>query len=369
MKVTAVTIHRVDLPLQIPLEHASASTPVLEEVVLALSTSSGYVGLSEVRGNGLYATGADTDAIVRALVQDVAPTLVGGELASASDRAIEVCDLPLVWAAVDIASYDAQARWLGVPLWQMLGQHGVQGGKVSPLSPFPTHYQIGFCEVDDAVNRARDARKSGFKRVKLRVGRSEPDDDVRIIREVWQALDDEVALAVDANGAWSADEAIQVLSQVEVQLSWVEQPTSPGDLDAMRRVRDAVKAPVVADESVAAAEDVVRIAEAGAADGVHLKLEKAGTVDRIHQAVATAGENGLAVYMGQMDQGRLGSAATAHIAATVPAEAYELWGFQHVVDDFTEGLDAVRGTIAVPAGSGTGVDIDRARLRCVGDVR
>lgn len=360
-KITAMQVYRVDLPLSVRLEHASASKAVLEEVFLRVTTTSGATGLAEVRGNGEYATGTDAAAVVREIAGEAGPALLGVELAEASCRVAELGAALLVRALVDSAVLDAIARESDKSLWQVLGGRQVEA--------IPTHAQIGFCAPDQAVQRASAAARDGFGRIKIRVGRPTPADDVAVVRAVRDALGEHIEIALDANGAWDVRAASRVMEALApCRIAWIEQPTSPGDDAALRSVRHAIDVPVVADEAARTAEDVVRLCEVGAVDGVHLKLEKAGTVAALLAMAAQARDAGLVVLIGQMDQGRLGSSITTHIAASTQADAYELWGFQHVTRDVTTGLDVRHGRVALPTGPGTGVTVDLRELTLVREI-
>jgi L-Ala-D/L-Glu epimerase len=360
-KIAAIKVYRADLPLAVRLEHASASEPVLEEVFLGVATDSGGQGLAEVRGNGFYATGTDTATLLRETSDIAGPAMLGAELAEASACLAKVCATPLVRALADSAVLDAIAREAGQPLWEVLG-----GRRIDVV---PTHAQIGFCARDQAVELARSAARAGFGRIKMRVGRPRSDDDVAIVCAVCDALGEDVRIAIDANGAWDAATAIATVQALAApRIAWVEQPTRPGDDEALSAVRRAVQVPVVADEAIRTCEDLRRLCAAGAVDGVHLKLEKAGTVAALAELAARARDAGLLVFIGQMDQGRLGSSVTTHLAAAIAADAYELWGFQNIAHDVTTGLDVRDGCVALPAGPGTGVVVDMEKLTLVREV-
>ncbi len=358
--IAAVRIYMAELPLRIGLEHASASEAVLREVFLGLETSAGHLGLAEVRGNGAYATGADAETILRETREVIAEALLGCALAEASRRIEALPVKPPVRALADSAVHDARAREAGRPLWQVLG-----GREETAI---PTHAQIGFCSLEAAVERARTAVRDGFRRLKVRIGRASSEADIAVVRGIRAALGEEVAVAVDANGKWDAATAGAVLRALEPsRIAWAEQPTRIGDDAALRSARNATRIPIVGDEAIKGAEDLERLSRLGAIDGVHLKLEKAGTIAELVQLARQARDLGLKVFLGQMDQGRLGSSVTTHLAASVEAEAYELWGFQNVAADVATGLEIENGCMRVPTGAGTGVAVDLGRLNLVGE--
>jgi L-alanine-DL-glutamate epimerase-like enolase superfamily enzyme len=357
-RITGFRLFRCDLPLSLPLHHASVSTDALEEVVLELLCSDGTTGIAEIRGNGSYATESGTEQVLDEAL-DLGGPLIGTRLEVASNRLEETSAPSVVSALFDVAMADASARYGRKPLWRWLGGRR-EGGRLD------THVQIGFWPIENCLATVTRGLALGFGRIKLRVGRPDPAEDVKLIHAVRRAAGDERQIAVDANGSWDVPTAIEVLSStVNMGLSWVEQPTDPSDLDALKAVRSAVSLPVVADEAVRNTVDLTRVAALGAADGVHIKLEKAGTISQLRRTAALALKMGIDVYLGQMDQGRLGCAATAHIASTISARAYELWGFQNVVNDFSRGLEVQDGGVALSESSGLGLNVDLTRLELV----
>ena len=127
--------------------------------------------------------------------------------------------------------------------------------------------------------------------------------------------------------------------------------------------------PVVAAEAVRTEGDIERLSEAGKVDGVHLKLEKAGTARQLMSLARRARAAGLLVCIGQMDQGRLGSSMTAHLAASIDADAYELWGFQNIAKDVAEGLDVRDGRMIMPSGPGAGVSVRLNDLTLISEIK
>lgn len=359
-EISAIRLYTSDLPLGIGLNHASASETVLREVFLAIETSAGGFGIAEVRGNGAYATGADAETVLHETREVVVGALLGCELAEASQCIAALPVKPLVRALADSAVHDTLARETGQPLWQLLGGR--------PEESIATHAQIGFCLVDEAVERARAAVQDGFRRLKVRTGRPSAESDVAIIQAIRDVAGDEVALAIDSNGSWDAETASRVLRALESsKIAWAEQPTPAADDEALRTARRSTSIPIVGDEAIRSADDIERLFRLGAIDGVHLKLEKAGTVDHLMRLARQARETGLKVFIGQMDQGRLGSSVTTHLAASIEAAAYELWGFQHVASDVATGIEIRSGRMLVPTGPGTGVTVDTDRLTLVGE--
>ncbi|MEV7426562.1 enolase C-terminal domain-like protein [Streptomyces sp. NPDC091212] len=357
----------IGLPLRLRLRHTTVDTAELTEVFLRVRLADGHTGWAETRGNGAYAT--------RHTAGDIAAALAA--LPPASDPAWAAPDAladglaahcPPAAALLDIAWRDASARSLGLPLWATLDPSGA-----APPGPLPTHAPIGFGTPQEAAELATAAARAGFRRVKVRVGGDHGLDRARIAA-VRTAVDriaggGTVALAADANGGWTPDTAIAATRWLaDSGVAWLEQPVAPGDLAALAAVRAASPVPVWADESVRDAASVHAVADAGAADGVHLKLEKAGTVAALAAAIDAARSRGLDVGLGQMDCGRLGCATTAQLAAGLGVAVAELWGCANLAHDVTEGIDLRDGAVRLPDAPGLGVrvSVDPARLTPVG---
>lgn len=164
-------------------------------------------------------------------------------------------------AAVDAALWDVKARLLGLPLVKLLGavreEVAVYGS--GGFTSYP---------VDRLQRQLAGWVERGIRAVKMKVGRSPSDDDGRV-RAAREAVGRETELFVDANGAYSARQALaHAEAFAEAGVAWFEEPVSSDDLEGLRHVRR--RAPAGMD--VAAGEYGYnlyyfrRMAEAGAVD-------------------------------------------------------------------------------------------------------
>lgn len=103
----------------------------------------------------------------------------------------------------------------------------------------------GWLGYEDEKVRAlvRGAVAEGFTGIKMKVGR-DLESDVRRAALVRAELGTHGTLMMDANQSWSVDEAIEAMSHLaEFDPWWIEEPTSPDDILAHARIREAI-APV-----------------------------------------------------------------------------------------------------------------------------
>jgi L-fuconate dehydratase len=93
---------------------------------------------------------------------------------------------------------------------------------------------------DQILQRCRQSLDRGFRHLKLKVGRQLEDDRRRLSR-VREAVGPDVHLMVDANQVWEVSEAIGWIRELAFADPWfVEEPTSPDDVEGHRAIREAV---------------------------------------------------------------------------------------------------------------------------------
>jgi L-fuconate dehydratase len=90
---------------------------------------------------------------------------------------------------------------------------------------------------------ASEAVEAGFRHIKMKVGR-DLKDDIRRLRICREAIGPDVKMMIDANQVWEVGQAIDWLKQLQfAQPYFIEEPTSPDDVEGHRKIREAI-APV-----------------------------------------------------------------------------------------------------------------------------
>jgi o-succinylbenzoate synthase len=218
-----------------------------------------------------------------------------------------------------------------------------------------------------AIVAAREARKNGYRCVKLKAGLGGSiQEEVERVAAVRSAIGPAMHLRLDANEAWNLEEAIAFLSQcVPYNIQYVEQPLKAHDLAGMRALRQAVPIPIAADEALHGLESAQLILDSEAADVLIIKPQLAGGLRVGQQIIQAAAERGVrSVITGTIEAG-IGLTAALHLAAASPAVTLEcgLATLHLLVDDLvTDDLPVRDGLLAVPPGSGLGVALDRKAL-------
>jgi L-Ala-D/L-Glu epimerase len=203
-------------------------------------------------------------------------------------------------AAIDAALHDLQGKLVGRPVYQLLGL---------PRSGPPTSWTIWLGDPDDMARRAETVG-GRFARLKLKLG-ARDGNDLERVRAVRSVAD--VPLQVDVNEAWSLDETLDALPQLdELGVEYCEQPLAAGDSGGVQLKRSSPIA-IFLDEDCHTLGDVASCAER--AHGINVKLAKSGGIREAARMVHAARALGLGCMLGCMLESGLGIAAAAQIAS------------------------------------------------------
>lgn len=209
-------------------------------------------------------------------------------------------------AAVDMALYDLVGKALSLPAYKLLG--GLYRRDV------PQAWSIGIAETEEMVKEAVHFVEMGFHAIKIKIG-SDPEEDLKHLAAVREAIGPQVKLRVDANQGYRAGEALPILKKMEkYDLEYIEQPLPRWDIDGMAVLAAALDTPLLADESAFTPEDVINLVRHRAADIINIKVAKSG-LSKGKRMAAIAEAAGMACVVGSMIELGPGTAAGLHFAA------------------------------------------------------
>lgn len=136
-------------------------------------------------------------------------------------------------AAVDTALWEAKGKETGLPLYDLLG------GAQRHVPAYETNGGwIQFSE-DRLRENARRIGEEGFAGMKMKIGRG-PAEDTDRIRAVREELPDDVELMVDANCSFTVAEARRFANELDVGVTWLEEPLQKGDYAAYADLRKEI---------------------------------------------------------------------------------------------------------------------------------
>jgi L-Ala-D/L-Glu epimerase / N-acetyl-D-glutamate racemase len=326
------SVLRLSIPLKQPFVTSNGVVSARELLLLRLEARDGSVGYGEAAPFEPY----DGVPLERA-----AAALTGG----GGRRP------PQVRAAEEIARLDLHARQEDRPLAE------------PRRDSLPVNMTLAAGPPEEVAERARAGLSAGYACFKLKVGLP---DDLERVAAVREAIGPWPALRVDANGAWSVEEAVHAIRSIEDHdLEFVEQPC--GSLRELAEVRQRVSTPIAADESISSLRELRRAVELEACDVVNVKLAGAGGFRPARELLREARSSGLDAFLSSTLDGPWGIAAALQLAAS---EELTLACGLATLDLFdspvAEALAPPRGgNLAVPTGPGLGVSVEDQDLASV----
>lgn len=270
-------------------------------------------------------------------------------------RGADPLDIPRIWAdmvaairnagrpgvasyaisAVDVALWDLKARLLDVSLHRLLG----------PVrAAVPVYGSGGFLTYDDRTLRDQleSWAEQHIPRAKIKIGETDRRDLARM-RQAREVLGPDRELYVDANGRYTAKQAIRLAEQAaELDIRWFEEPVSSDDLAGLRQVRDAVAPEVTAGEYGCDLIYFQRMCAAGSVDCLQADISRCGGISEWQRIAAVAAAHGLEL------SGHCAPQLHAHVAAATPNLRHLEWFHDHVRIErrFFDGvLDPIGGAL------------------------
>lgn len=215
---------------------------------------------------------------------------------------------PAARHGVSLAALDAQAKAAGEPLYRHLGGQ-------STVESVPVNATVGDGSLEETARTVAAAVDAGFPAVKVKVGVRSIEQDLERVAAVRETAPD-VALRLDANGAWSRAEAAAAFDALaSYDIAYVEQPLPADDLDGHAALRETI--PVALDEGVYE-HGFDAALDAAAADVWILKPMAMGGPDVAVEAAALARGTGVDPVVTTTIDGCVARAAAVHVAAAIP---------------------------------------------------
>ena len=205
------------------------------------------------------------------------------------------------------------AQHPGKPRWESPFTRGERGIAI--------HHLIWMADADSMLAAMAQGIERGFRCLKLKVGALPFDREIQLLREAHAAFP-QAELRVDANGAFSPDEALHKLEALaNAGVSSIEQPLRPGQWEQMRELCRHSALPIALDEElITAHHDAERMLERIAPQALVIKPSLHGGLAAAETMATLATERGM--------QWWINSALESHIGLTALAE----WCGAHAPD-------------------------------------
>lgn len=348
MRLEAVELRLVRLPLVRPFRTATGTETAREAILVRVETRAGE-GWGECVAAEQPHFSAEFNGAAWTVLRDwFVPCLLG----AADLRPGDVTPALSAWrghrmakAALELAVLDAELREQDVALASFLG--GTRSSVVAGVA-------VGIvASLDELLETVRRHVVEGYRRVKLKI---EPGWDLEPVRAVRDEFGPDLMLQVDANGAYELADAEHLRRLDEYGLLLLEQPLDEEDLVGHAALAARVSTPICLDESIRSADGARAALALGACRIVNVKAGRVGgylEAKRIHDLCE---EQGVPVWCGGMLESGIGRAANLALASlpgfTLPGDLSAT--DRYFREDVTQRFVLEAGEIAVPAGPGSG---------------
>ncbi len=339
MKITAINVFQVDLPLCEGRYSWSNGNfvEVFDSTVVELVTDEGLKGYAECCPLGSaylpsFALG------VRAGLAELAPHLIGQDPTNigAVNRVMDegLRGHPYAKAPIDIACWDILGKATGLPVYTLLG---------GAMQDDVVLYRAISQEAPDAMAaKIEGYAAEGYTKFQLKVG-GDANDDIARIHATRAILKPSDVLVADANTGWTRHEAARVVGAVAGLDVYIEQPCLT--YEECVSVRRRTGLPFVLDEVIDTPNTLVRGLAEDAMDVINLKISKVGGLTRAKLMRDLCVAHGIPMTIEDTWGGDIVTAAIAHLARSTPSD------FTFSATDFNS-----YGTVAIADGAPSRVD-------------
>lgn len=362
MKIARIELYKADLPYAggVYLLSGGRRYTSFDASIVRIVCDDGTEGWGESTPFGSTYIAAHALG-TRAGIAEIAPVLLGRDPRQV-DRINDAMDAALVGhnhakTALDVACWDAFGKAVGLPVSELLG------GGTGVLLPMISSVYAG--DPEEMRRRVADHRARGYLGHSVKIGALDgeggPALDVERIAACLADRRPGEFFVVDANGGLLPEMALRILRLLPDGLDFVlEAPCAT--LRETMSLRRRCPYPIVVDELALLDEDVAFIVAHDVADGIGLKISKAGglTHGRRHRDICRAA--GLTVSVQDTVGSAIAFAAIVHLGATVPTRLLRcVLNCGDMVTLRTARFDApVRdGGILPPSLPGLGIEVDR----------
>lgn len=368
LRITEVIAHPLTQTLPRPTVTSWGAYTAVSMVLVEVRTDAGITGVGETLARfspKAYADLIETSLRPRLIGQDPRniAALWQSMRRALSGRAGGV--LIEAIAGVDIALWDIMGKAAGMPIAKLLG--GIGRDRIDV-------YAAAVNWADDATADAELARylEQGFTRIKVKIAKP-VKEACRRIERLRERAGDDIGLCVDANWAYTIDEAVEVGKTLSANgYFWFEEPLAPENEQGYEHLRDRCDVPLAAGESNFTVDQAMRLVMNRTLSILQPDVARAGGITETRRMAALAQNHdvGYAPHIGM--SGIICETASVHLSAAQPNFRVmecetDRSPFKTALADIAPGcLRQKDGTLDVPTGPGLGLTIDWdavARLR------
>ncbi|WP_248928578.1 mandelate racemase/muconate lactonizing enzyme family protein [Paenibacillus hamazuiensis] len=277
MKIASFKTRVVSVPVKYPVVSCVRKSGQIVFVLLDVTTDEGMTGVSYAQAFHLHGAQA-----IRSCLSHLESVLTGEDPRNIHGlwhkmlEAIKLLGhqgLPMFAVSmVDIALWDLLGKTTGLPVCRLLG--GEPG-------TFEAYQSDGLWLVSpaEAAAQAEAFAASGFRSMKMRLGRAKEEEDLSAVCEIRRAIGEEIELMGDVNQGWTAEKAQAMGKRLApYNLAWIEEPVEAENMKTHRTLSASLPIPVATGENLYGVRSFHRFLEESAADLYTPDLQRTGGI-------------------------------------------------------------------------------------------
>jgi L-Ala-D/L-Glu epimerase len=333
MKIKSIRTWSADLGNTKPYTIAFKTIDEVLNAFVEIELENGTTGIGA--GNpSEYVTGESFEQCKAALQEKNIQFLVGRDIRELNQLTFEVWQKfplnPAARAAIDIALYDVFTKFLGVPLVKYLGQ------KIHSL---PTSNTIGIKNVEETLKEAQEYGERGFTVLKVKLGKDLSEDIERIVK-LREKFGKKFIIRIDANQGYDTAKTIEFYNKTKhLNVELIEQPLPAKAVEEMRKLPDAIRKIIAADESLLTPKSALELVKPPTAAGIfNIKLMKCGGISQGLKIADIGLHAGIDLFWGCNDESIVSITAALHLAFSCSNTKYiDLDGSLDLARDVVKG--------------------------------
>jgi len=361
MKIQQINLYHLRMPLCSPFE-TSFGRISDRECLLLEAYAGGLVGYGECVADQTPGYSYETCQTAWHILRDfLIPSILGMSLdglVGLQQKISFVRGHPMAKAGLEMAFWDLVGKQEGTSLQRLLNE-----GRGEVRKSVKVGVSVGLqATPEELVTVVNNYLEKGYGRIKIKIKPGRDIGDTYAIRRAFP----EVLLQVDANSAYTLDNAKSLQPLDDLDLLLIEQPLDEDDLWDHRQMQKIFRTPICLDESILSARHARQALEMESCRVINIKAGRVGGLSEARAIHDICQKAGVPVWCGGMLETGVGRAANLALAAlpgfTLPGDisATERYYMEDITqENFLLNPDS---TITVPERPGLGVSINQPSL-------
>lgn len=359
LKIESITLREIRLPLKEAFQISSGVEHERRILLLHLKDAEGAVGWSECVAAAQPNYSPETiDTAWLALREWVIPRVLGSEFNEPKEiHTVLEKDFRghnMAKAAVEMGMWELTAQKKDISLSRLLG------GRREKIA---TGISLGIQkDPERLIVKVRESLELGYRKIKMKI---RPGADIKYVSAVREVIGADAPLMVDANNAYTLNEANQLKQLDRFNLMMIEQPLAWDDLVKHASLQNQIKTPICLDESITNLEKAEDMVTLGSGKIINIKPGRVGGFSSALAIHDFCAENNIPVWCGGMLESGIGRAHNVALASlpnfVLPGDlspSARYWEKDIVTPEWTMDNE---GMVAIPLdrpGMGVNVDLD-----------